>query len=66
MGQEWECSRRGPDCFELQRDREVVKVRPSPSNDGSWGCDRRFLLTFHIDARGNLAVGKPPKVKGQG
>jgi hypothetical protein len=62
MGKEWECSRRGPDCFELQRSGEpTIVVRPSPSRDGSWGADRRFLLTFHVDAQGRLVVGKPPK-----
>lgn len=63
MGKAWECSRRGSALFELQREREVIKVVPSPSGDGSWFCLKRFLaVTFHVDAQGNLAVGKPPKV----
>jgi hypothetical protein len=62
MGKAWECSQRGSACFELQRKGEpTIAVRPSPSGDGSWGADRRFLLTFHVDAHGNLALGKPPK-----
>ena len=61
MGRWYTCTRTGEQCYTLSDRDEKIHVRSGLDGDGSWRCDRKYFLAFHVDGSGNLALGMPAR-----
>ena len=61
FNQTWAVNQIDLNTFELQKEREIVRVLRSPKNNGTFYCERRFMALTFVIKNGQLVLKKKMK-----